>query len=923
MSWPIFDWVRLANLAAGGLMVLAVGSLAARFCRQPVRRARLILLTLLSGVAVPCLGALQVAPRWSAGLLPAAGSPSPQPRPDLASRRGESNRPRLPGTMVSRDVIGRTAPSGPMLAGPDTPGSVHPRDSSEPARSSPKGWWTLPSAQTLLVGCYFAAAAGWTAWWLLGQIALWRVGRRTRPVSEAVREAFLDITGPAGAHVVLLESDRIARPCTHRWIRPVILLPATLCDDIEPRALRYVLAHEWSHVERRDAWAWNLACLAGIILLYQPLFWWLRRQLRLCQDYLADARAAAEGSAEDYAALLVCLARAPRSDPAPAALGIGDRRSNLHRRVLMLVQDHEPLEHRCRTAWSLATAGAAAGLIIVASGLHLDAAAPPVPLPKNLVARAAAAPVQDVPRPPAASRPAGETLSYTGTVKDKDTGKPIVGATVVVRRSVSRAEENRVLQETRHTTGVEGTYTFTIPPEQVAEPFLHIELDVEHPDYATRAGFGYALSMIRKNERLNERPFFETIEMRPAQPITGRIATPEGKPAAGVELLAYSRTDRLTRGQWEYGSFARVKTDAEGRFRLPITTPGRAVYWVLPRQYAPELHVLAEGTRGDLGTIVLKPGVTVTGRVLDVQGRPLAGVAVEARREGNAGPEFQALGRLGVAHAIERTADTDAEGRFRFDPLPPGSYRVMPTDVHFGGDRSAGWTRRELPGVFAPTKLLIRPGDVPEPLEVHASPPVVIEGTWLDSNGRPKSGWSSTLFGRIDGAFWYAMTRPDAQGKFSLKVPRGVEQAELDISTNEHAAALHRIGKDGPLLASRRLPLGTLDHDVTGIEIVRYVAPILVINATTEQGRQIKGFNATVEYAAPGPNSDGTVRVVGGGPTLAVQDEQYDGRYRTWQLLPDREVIVTVAADGFATARRSLTLPEGKTEELNFRLERN
>jgi hypothetical protein len=222
---------------------------------------------------------------------------------------------------------------------------------------------------------------------------------------------------------------------------------------------------------------------------------------------------------------------------------------------------------------------------------------------------------------------------------------------------------------------------------------------------------------------LGERPFFETIEMRPAEPITGRVETPEGEPAAGVELLAYSRTDKLPRGQFEYGSFAKAKTDAEGKFRLPITTPGRGVYWVLPKAYAPELHLIADGKRGDLGTITLKKGMTVT-------------------------------------------------------------------------------------------------------------------------------GW----------AF-------DAQGKFSLRVPHGLEQVELDISTNEHASAKHRIGKDGPLTDGRRVKLGTLDHDVKGIEIVRYVAPFIVVNATTKGGQQVKGFKATVEYIEPGPNSDKKVHVVGGGKT--------------------------------------------------------
>jgi hypothetical protein len=441
---------------------------------------------------------------------------------------------------------------------------------------------------------------------------------------------------------------------------------------------------------------------------------------------------------------------------------------------------------------------------------------------------------------------------------------------------------------------------------------------VEHADYATRAGFGYALSMTRKNETLNERPFFETIEMRPAAPITGRVETPDGNPAAGVELLAYSVTDKLPKGQFEYGSFARARTDAEGRFRLPITTPGRAVYWLLPRPYAPELHALPDGKRGDLGTFTLKPGATVTGRVVDVQGQPLAGLFVVAERE-RGGPDSAALGQLMVADAIRRTAETDAEGRFTFDPLGPGSYRVMPTDTSVSSNRSAGWTRREVPGVFTPTKVTINAGEAPAPLEVRGAAAVVIDGQWLDSQGQPKGGWSSSVFGRLEDAFWHAMTRPDAQGRFSLNVPLGLADVELHISTNEHASARHRVGREGPLADGRRLALGRLDHDVRGIEIVRYVAPIAVINATSRDGRQIKGFKATVEYAEPGLDSQ--VHVVGGGQTPTIQDEQYDGRYRTSQLLPDREVKLTVSADGFVTASRRLALAEGKIEELTFVLE--
>jgi hypothetical protein len=523
---------------------------------------------------------------------------------------------------------------------------------------------------------------------------------------------------------------------------------------------------------------------------------------------------------------------------------------------------------------------------------------------------------------PSPDKDAGETLHYKGTVVDKDTGKPIAGATVVVRRSILRSSENRVLQETRHTTGADGTYAFEIPPDQHAVPYLYIELDVEHPDYATRDRFGYALSMTRKNEKLNERPFFETVELRPAKPITGRVETPEGEPAAGVVVLAYSRTDKVVRNHFEYGSFARAETDAQGRFRLPITTPGQAAYWVLPKDYAPELYVVPDGKRGDMGTIILKKGVSVAGRVLDVQGKPIKGVFVEIERKRGTGPDLQAQNLTFISNVIRRAAETDSDGRFTFNPLPPGEYTVTPSETNYDGDRKTHWTPRPLPEVFADTKLTIEEGATPAPLEIRASPSVVIEGHWVDSKGQPKGGWSSFVSGRMDGSFWNAQAHPDAQGRFSLKVPHGLEKVQLNISTNEHASTRHKIGKDGPLVESRQGDLGTLDHDVKDIEIVRYVAPILVINATTQDGKQIKDFQAAVAYTAPGPDREKNVHVVGGGKRKdAIQDEQYDGRYRTSQMLPDKEVTVSVSADGFEGASRKLSLPEGKTEEVTFVLE--
>ena len=130
-----------------------------------------------------------------------------------------------------------------------------------------------------------------------------------------------------------------------------------------------------------------------------------------------------------------------------------------------------------------------------------------------------------------------------------------------------------------------------------------------------------------------------------------------------------------------------------------------------------------------------------------------------------------------LSNVIRRAAETDADGRFTFAPLPPGEYQVKPSETNFDGDRKIQWTHRPLPEVFAPTKLTIKEGETPAPLEIRALPSVVIEGRWVNSKGQPGGGWSPLVGGKIDGSSWIAQAHVDAQGRFSAKVPHGLEEA--------------------------------------------------------------------------------------------------------------------------------------------------
>src|SRR5262249_26032904 len=97
--------------------------------------------------------------------------------------------------------------------------------------------------------------------------------------------------------------------------------------------------------------------------------------------------------------------------------------------------------------------------------------------------------------------------------------------------------------------------------------------------------------------------------------------------------------------------------------------------------------------------------------------------------------------------------------------------------------------------------------------------------------------------------------------------------------------------------------------------------PIILINATDRAGKPVKGFRAGVDYTGPDPERDGKYILKGGVHSDVSLEDQGDGRYRTSQLVPDREVEVAVKAEGFAPASRKVKPAEGTTEEVTLVLE--
>ena len=341
LSGPLLD----AGLAAGAwLGAIALAMVASR---QPARRCALARAGVLGALLIGPLSWLAVAPRLDlVAPIRAAGPPS-------------------------------WAAEGP----------------SPPPRTRPARTRRLPTRtlRRLATAGYLAGVGAGLAWLLLGWWGAGRLARRSVVPSRGTRALFDELTAglPPGRRPRLRVAHRVRGPGVVVASRPLIVIPPELDRPAARERLRLCLLHELAHAERADPWFGLAGTLAQALWFAWPQSWWVRAQLRLDQEVLADRRAAgAFGTFGTYAASLVELAdpgpapgrvepAAPR--PAPGAVG-----SVFFRRVLMLVRCPFPIEARPPLWWRLTLPPAAALGVLVTSGLTvrgLPAGPPPAPIP--------------------------------------------------------------------------------------------------------------------------------------------------------------------------------------------------------------------------------------------------------------------------------------------------------------------------------------------------------------------------------------------------------------------------------------------------------------------------------------------------------------------------------------------------------------
>jgi beta-lactamase regulating signal transducer with metallopeptidase domain len=214
-------------------------------------------------------------------------------------------------------------------------------------------------------------------------LALWTVGvcattvivagplLRTLKASrqaEAAREPWLlaeaaEVAARLGMRSVprILISDEFDDILTFGLFRPLVLISRksfAACSDEERRM---VLAHEFAHVRRRDAFWALVPQVAQIVFFFHPLVWLASREFHFAREAECD-RAALESipaGADRYGRLLIRLGSDREDGPALCLPGMSSQFRVLRRRISML--QHPSTRTSLRTRRGLAaTLGATA-----------------------------------------------------------------------------------------------------------------------------------------------------------------------------------------------------------------------------------------------------------------------------------------------------------------------------------------------------------------------------------------------------------------------------------------------------------------------------------------------------------------------------------------------------------------------------------
>ena len=436
-----------------------------------------------------------------------------------------------------------------------------------------------------------------------------------------------------------------------------------------------------------------------------------------------------------------------------------------------------------------------------------------------------------------------------------------------------------------------------------------------------------------------EKPFFETIKLSKGIQYSGQVETPDGKPASGVpfEIAPFGVDSSSSENFVDDG---KGMTDSDGRFRLRMPRSQQIALYVTPHEHAPFQRFFGvdepekhpdSWVSGNFGRLVLAPGIRLSGRLIDLKGRPVAGQLITA---------------LSIYGQHGRTATTDAHGEFTFAPLRQGNYLIFGEGQRPGSGIDLATPSGARSGtVLQPAKIYLKNGIVPDQLVLRELATVRIEMRFVDAQGRPVRGdvvglggtlpqadnrpveeqavfASQTLSAMISGPEredktpnleWGTQLMADTAGRLYINAPKGLHDVVFSTrQPDETTSIATRLGDGEPLLFFGGGQIEELKADMPNVTFVVYRSPTIRARVKTEDG-ETPFANVQVRASFHSSDQDHEVEFA----------EEVDGRFRSQRLFPDQTYEVCAVATGFVPNRiLRIRLSEGMSRNVDLVLKR-
>ena len=156
--------------------------------------------------------------------------------------------------------------------------------------------------------------------------------------------------------IVLSQSSLVDVPTLVGWIRPAIVVPASVLAGLTPAQLDAILTHELAHVRRHDYLVNLFQSAVETLLFYHPAVWWLSRRIRIERELCCDDTVIAAGADRVvYARALASLEELRGGRP---VLGVAATGGNLLDRVRRILAPAQ-MEDSRSSAWSVLAAAVA------------------------------------------------------------------------------------------------------------------------------------------------------------------------------------------------------------------------------------------------------------------------------------------------------------------------------------------------------------------------------------------------------------------------------------------------------------------------------------------------------------------------------------------------------------------------------------